>query len=81
MPLFLLGFLALVVIGSLAPIPAGVRELAAAVQSALLACALMAIGCSLRLERLARSGLRGVAAGALSWLVILALALLVVAII
>ena len=74
-PLFILGFLALVLVRTFLPVPDVVLQIADIVQSALLATALFAIGASLRLERLARSGPRALAAGALSWLVILLLAL------
>jgi uncharacterized integral membrane protein (TIGR00698 family) len=69
-PLFILGFVALVV-------PDAVLTIADAVQSALLAAALFAIGASLRLERLVRSGPRALLAGALSWIIILGLGLLI----
>ena len=78
-PLFIVGFLAAVVIRTLADgsAPAAVWDIANTVQSALLATALFAIGASLRLERLVRSGPRALATGAIGWVVILGLALLV----
>ena len=76
-PLFIVGFVALVLVRTLLPIPDAALAAADIVQSALLAAALFAIGASLRLERLLRSGPRALLAGALSWIVILALALLV----
>lgn len=76
-PLFILGFLAMVLIRTFVPgIPDAVLAAADLVQSALLAAALFAIGASLRLERLIRSGPRALLAGALSWIVILGLGLL-----
>ena len=77
-PLFIVGFVAAVLVRSFVPLPPEVLSIADFVQSALLACALFAIGASLRLERLARSGVRAIAAGLVSWVVILGLALLVV---
>lgn len=74
-PLFILGFVALVLVRTFVPIPDAVLTIADIVQSSLLAAALFAIGASLRLERLARSGPRALLAGALSWMVILGLAL------
>ncbi len=71
-PLFIAGFAALVVVRSLLPVPAEVVAAADLVRSVLLAAALVAIGAGLRLERLARTGGRALAAAALSWLVILA---------
>jgi uncharacterized integral membrane protein (TIGR00698 family) len=76
-PLFIVGFVALVLARTFLPIPDAALAVADIVQSALLAAALFAIGASLRLERLLRSGPRALLAGALSWIAILALALLV----
>ncbi len=77
-PLFIIGFVAAVLIRSFVPLPDAVLAVADILQSALLAAALFGIGASLRLEQLARSGLRALAAGLVSWVVILGLALLVV---
>jgi len=74
-PLFIVGFVALVLVRTFVPVPDAVLAVADIVQSALLAPALFAIGASLRLEQLVRSGARALAAGALSWLAILGLAL------
>ncbi|MES1212749.1 MAG: putative sulfate exporter family transporter [Leifsonia sp.] len=74
-PLFILGFVALVLVRSFIPLPDAVLSTAALIQSALLAAALFAIGASLRLERLVREGPRALLAGALSWIAILAMAL------
>jgi uncharacterized membrane protein YadS len=76
-PLFIVGFVVLVLARTFLPIPDAALAAADIVQSALLAAALFAIGASLRLERLLRSGPRALLAGALSWIAILALALLV----
>lgn len=76
-PLFIVGFVALVLVRTFVPVPAAVLATADVAQSALLAAALFAIGASLRLERLLRSGPRALLAGALSWTAILGLALLV----
>jgi uncharacterized integral membrane protein (TIGR00698 family) len=74
-PLFILGFVVLVLVRTFLPVPDAALAIADIVQSALLAAALFAIGASLRLERLLRSGPRALLAGALSWIAILALAL------
>jgi uncharacterized membrane protein YadS len=74
-PLFILGFVALVLARTFIPLPDAALTTAAIVQSAMLAGALFAIGASLRLERLLRSGPRALLAGALSWIAILAMAL------
>ncbi len=77
-PLFIVGFIAAVLLRSFVPLPDAVLAVANIVQSALLATALFGIGVSLRLEQLARSGVRAVAAGLVSWVAILGLALVVV---
>jgi len=77
-PLFIVGFVAAVLARTVLPIPDAALAIADTLQSVLLAAALFAIGASLRLERLIRSGPRALAAAALSWLIILALALLLV---
>ncbi|MFT4029475.1 MAG: putative sulfate exporter family transporter, partial [Protaetiibacter sp.] len=81
MPLFILGFVALVLVRTLLPVPEVVVDAVDLVRNALLAIALVAIGAGLRLERLIRSGGRALAAGALSWLVILVLGLGVAAVV
>jgi uncharacterized integral membrane protein (TIGR00698 family) len=79
-PLFILGFLALVLIRTFVPLPVVVLDIASTVQSVLLAMALFGIGASLRLEQLARSGARALGAGLVSWVVLLGLGLGIVAI-
>jgi uncharacterized integral membrane protein (TIGR00698 family) len=74
-PLFILGFLALVLVRSFVPLPAEVVAVASIVQSVLLSMALFGIGASLRLERLARSGIRALGAGLVSWIALLGLGL------
>jgi uncharacterized integral membrane protein (TIGR00698 family) len=73
-PLFILGFIALVLVRSFLPVPDAVLGIADTVQSVLLAAALFAIGASLRLETLLRSGARALGAAIVSWVLILALA-------
>lgn len=77
-PLFIVGFVALVLVRSFLPVPEIVLEAADIIQTAFIAMALFAIGASLRLETLARSGVRALGAGLVSWLVILGLGLGVV---
>ncbi len=74
-PLFIVGFVVLMLVRSFVPLPDAVLSVADIVQSALLACALFGIGASLRLERLARSGARALGAGLVSWAAILGLGL------
>ncbi len=74
-PLFIIGFLALVLVRTFVPMPDAVLSVASILQSVLLAMALFAIGASLRLEQLARSGARALGAGLVSWVVLLGLGL------
>ncbi|MEJ1230949.1 MAG: putative sulfate exporter family transporter [Galbitalea sp.] len=74
-PLFILGFLAMVLVRTFVPLPEVVLSIASIVQSVLLAMALFGIGASLRLEQLARSGVRALGAGLASWAVLLGLGL------
>jgi uncharacterized integral membrane protein (TIGR00698 family) len=74
-PLFIVGFIALVLVRSFLTVPQAVLGTADLVQTIFIAMALFAIGASLRLETLARSGVRSLAAGLTAWTVILVLAL------
>jgi uncharacterized integral membrane protein (TIGR00698 family) len=74
-PLFIIGFLVMVLIRTFVPVPDVVLTIADTVQSILLAMALFAIGASLRLEQLAKSGVRSLGAGLVSWIVLLGLGL------
>jgi uncharacterized integral membrane protein (TIGR00698 family) len=77
-PLFIVGFIVAVLVRSFVPLPVEAVSFANVLQSALLAAALFGIGASLRLEQLVRTGARALAVGLVSWIVILALALVVV---
>jgi uncharacterized integral membrane protein (TIGR00698 family) len=74
-PLFILGFLAMVLIRTFVPLPDAAVAIANTLQSILLAMALFGIGASLRLEQLARSGVRALATGLVSWIALLGLGL------
>jgi len=80
-PLFIVGFVVLILVRSFLPVPDAVIVGADVLQNVFIAMALFAIGASLRLEKLAKSGLRSIAAGAVAWIVILALGLGFVAIV
>lgn len=73
-PLFVLGFLAAVLLNSLVPLPEAVLAGADAVQTALLAAALFALGTSVRIRSLVRTGWRALVVGLSSWLLIAVLA-------
>lgn len=77
-PLFVIGFLAAVLIRSFIPIPEAVIIGADTVQTALLAMALFALGTGIRVDMLARSGVRAAAVGVISWAAIAGMALLAV---
>ncbi|MCU1405378.1 MAG: putative sulfate exporter family transporter [Glaciihabitans sp.] len=77
-PLFIVGFAALVLVRSFVPVHEVVLGIADVVQNIFIAMALFSIGASLRLEKLARSGLRSLAAGLVAWVAILGLGLLFV---
>lgn len=72
-PLFIVGFVLLVLLRTVVPIPDGVLAVVDVVRNALLAAALVAIGAGLRVERLVRTGGRALAAASLSWALILVL--------
>ncbi|MEA5454452.1 putative sulfate exporter family transporter [Sinomonas sp. JGH33] len=69
-PLFVLGFIAVVAVRSLVPVPHEVLGLASAVQGFLLTTAMLALGAGVRLRELARRGGRAVVLAAASTLVV-----------
>lgn len=72
-PLFIVGFVALVLVRTFVPVPDEVVAAADLVRNALLATALVAIGASLRIERLVRTGGRALGVASISWALILVL--------
>src|SRR5690606_3646329 len=80
-PLFIVGFVVLVLVRSLVPVPDAVVDAGDIVRNALLAAAPVGIRARPRLEELLRAGGRAVAAGAVAWLVILVLGLAVAAVV
>ena len=72
-PLFIVGFVVLVLVRTFLPVPEGVIAVVDVVRNALLAAALVAIGAGLRIERLVRTGGRALGAASISWALILAL--------
>lgn len=77
-PLFITLFAVVVVLNSVFVLPDWVPQGADLLQTVLFAAALFAIGCSIRLLKIARSGGRAVLAGIAAWAVICVLALGVV---
>ena len=75
MPLFVAGFLALVLVRTLVPLPAAVLDAADLVQTVLLAMALFGLGTAVRLGALLRTGGRALGVGLASWFMIAVLAL------
>ncbi len=74
-PLFVAGFVAAILARTLLDIPAPVLAAADALQTALLAMALFALGAAVRLRDLFGTGGRAIAVGLLSWLLVAGLAL------
>ncbi|MCS5499382.1 putative sulfate exporter family transporter [Cnuibacter physcomitrellae] len=66
-PLFIVGFLAAVLLRTLVPLPDAVLTGADVLQNALLAAALFGLGTSIRFARLARTGWRALIVGLASW--------------
>ncbi|GAB3138243.1 YeiH family protein [Marisediminicola antarctica] len=73
-PLFVLGFLAAVLLNSVVSLPEPMLAGADAVQTVLLAAALFALGTSVRIRSLVRTGWRALIVGLSSWLLIAVLA-------
>ncbi|MWB98998.1 YeiH family protein [Agromyces seonyuensis] len=69
-PLFLVGFVAAVLVRSFVPIPDAVLDGANVLQTALLAMALFAIGTSVRITELARTGWKAALVGLAAWALI-----------
>lgn len=77
-PLFVVGFIAAVLVRSFLPVPAEVLAAADLAQTVLLAAALFALGTSVRLASLFGRGARAIGVGLASWVTIAGLALLAV---
>jgi uncharacterized integral membrane protein (TIGR00698 family) len=79
-PLFLLGFIAAVLVRTFVPIPDAVLQLADAAQFVLLGMALFGLGAAIRVGALLRTGARPLAVAGISWVAIAAMSLGAVAI-
>ncbi len=77
-PLFVAGFIAMVLLRTFVPVPLPVLDGADLVQTILLGMALFGLGSAIRLEKLLGSGLRAMAVGLLSWAAIAGMALVAV---
>ena len=73
-PLFVAGFVLLVLVRTFVPIPAAAVSAADDVRNVLLAVALFALGSGVRVSELARTGWRALVVGLTSWVFIAALA-------
>ncbi len=80
LPLFVAGFLGMVLLRTLVDFPAPAIEVADLLQTSLLAMALFGLGTAVRLRELVKTGWRALIVGLLSWVVIAMLALGAVAI-
>lgn len=69
-PLFVLGFLALILVRTTGLVPAGLLEAAALVQEILFAAALFALGTAVRVRALLASGSRALGAAMAAWMLI-----------
>jgi uncharacterized integral membrane protein (TIGR00698 family) len=79
-PLFIVGFLAAVVIRTFVPLSPDLLSFADTVQTTLLAMALFALGSNIRFAKLARTGWRALIVGLASWVLIAGLSLGAVAV-
>ena len=73
-PLFVVGFLVAVLVNTFVPLPEWVLTGADVAQTALLAMALFALGASIRLAALVRTGWRALVVGLTSWVLVASLA-------
>ncbi|MGR2753910.1 YeiH family protein [Agromyces arachidis] len=73
-PLFVVGFLAAVLLRTFVPVPEPLLAAADLVQTTLLAMALFALGASIRIAALVRTGWRALLVGLSSWVLVAALA-------
>lgn len=73
-PLFVLGFIAAVLVRTFVPVPEVILSGADTVQNALLAMALFGLGSAVRVSELLRTGWRALLVGLLSWALVAALA-------
>lgn len=73
-PLFMLGFIAMVLLRTFAPLPDGVLGVGGALQTGLLAAAMFALGCGVRIRNLVGVGPRPFVLGALATLLVGAIA-------
>ncbi|MGY5764743.1 YeiH family protein [Brachybacterium sp. DNPG3] len=74
-PLFVIGFLAAVLLRTLLPLPEALLSLASTAQTTLLAGAMLALGCGVRLRSLLRIGPRPILLASLSTLLVAGIAL------
>lgn len=74
LPLFVLGFLAMIAVRSVGILPGGVLDVAQKVETILLAAALFGLGTSVHLKTLFTTGGRALALGLASWVTIAAVA-------
>ena len=79
-PLFLIGFIAAVLVRTFLPVPDVVLQAADLIQLVLLGMALFGLGAAIRVGTLVRTGMRPLAVAAISWVAIAALSLGAVAV-
>jgi uncharacterized integral membrane protein (TIGR00698 family) len=74
LPLFVLGFIAMVLLRSFVPLPGAVLEVGGALQTGLLAAAMFGLGCGVKVRSLLAVGLRPFALAALATLLVAGIA-------
>ncbi|MEO6944922.1 MAG: putative sulfate exporter family transporter [Lacisediminihabitans sp.] len=77
-PLFVAGFIAMVLVRTFVSVPIPVLDVADFVQTIMLSMALFGLGSAIRLEKLLSSGLRAIMVGIVSWAAIAGMALVAV---
>jgi uncharacterized integral membrane protein (TIGR00698 family) len=74
-PLFVIGFLAAIVVRTTAVIPSGGLDIIQTLQTALLAAALFGLGCGVHVARLRKVGAKPLLLGLISWILVAGVAL------
>ena len=74
-PLFIVGFLAMVLLRSFVPLPTAVLAVGGALQTGLLSAAMFALGCGVKLRSLAKVGLKPFVLAALATVLVASVAL------
>lgn len=74
MPLFIIGFLAMILIRSFCNLPQGVIDAGSMIQTALLSAAMFGLGCGVKIRNLMNVGIRPFILAAISTLIVAGIA-------